>query len=88
MGSELRAPSPAMRLCRAPVRLASSAGAAEEEFLQPERARVKRRAAAAARMAWVVRRLCLTYILFVSSIEPMRLTNNVKHGTAIRCKAS
>jgi hypothetical protein len=66
MGSLLRAPSPAMRLWRAAVRLASSVGGAGGALLQAARPIIKVRAVMA-KTARGVERLLMAYIdpLFV-----------------------
>jgi hypothetical protein len=66
MGSVLRAPSLAMRLWSAAVRLASSVGAGGGEVLQPARAKTTARAKAAK----VVRG---TEEIFVAYIDPLFL---------------
>jgi hypothetical protein len=85
MGSALSAPSPAKRLWRAAVRLASSVGGVDEEVLQPARLKAKARAVAAMRARDAGRRL-MAYIgpHFVS--RAVALSNRVNHGTAVRCK--
>jgi hypothetical protein len=61
MGSLLRAPSPAMRLWRAAVRLASSVGVAGGALLQAVRQIIKVRAVMA-KKARGVERLLVAYI--------------------------
>src|ERR1700751_4737795 len=61
MDSVLRAPSPAIRLWRAAVRLASSVEAGDGELLHPATAKAMVRAVAA-RMARELERFLLTYI--------------------------
>jgi hypothetical protein len=86
MGSALRAPSLAMRLWRAVVRLASSVGGADAELLQPAIERAKA-IAVVARMVREVGRLLMAYMgpLFLG--RTVALSNTVNDGTAIRCKA-
>ena len=85
MDSVLRAPSPAMRLWRAAVRLASSVGAGGGELLHPAKAKAMVRAVAA-KMARELERFLLTYMDPLFSQRTL-LENTLNHETSIRCDA-
>ena len=83
MDSALRAVSPAMRLCSVVLRLASSAGAAGVELLQPEKARASESAVTVAMMRGV-ERICLAYMepLFLAS-GAVVAENTLTHSIAM-----
>jgi hypothetical protein len=68
MGSDLRASSLVMRVCRAAVRLASSVGTAEAELLHPAKLRAIARALMA-RRARVTERVRFAYMKPLSCVE-------------------